>query len=223
MPCNIGYKEVARTTIPKPVAKKFRAKVDAPKIDRELLNKIGEEDMVFVDWINNLDILPLLQEGLGRAQNSVKAPDKTTVKINSDGSLDINADYDSDRGKRNLESFTNKLSGRFQMQILGIVAELLDYTIEISQDKNSLVLEGEKSQRSDGRVNRYLKISKNEQGAGEFRFEHFASPEELKREKQKFLALAQKFGIKIALESTEKSGQPIAADAVHEHFLKSKE
>lgn len=222
MPCNIGYKEVARVVIPKPVAKKFKAKVDVPKIDQELLNKIGEEDQAFVDWINELDISPLLNEALKRAMASVVSVGSVKVTINVDGSLEIGGSYSNDDGKRKLENYTDKISSRFQMEVLGIVAELLEYKVEISQNGDELVLEGEKHQHSHGQVNRYLKIVKDKSGNGEFRFEHFASPEELKSEKQKFLALAQKLGIKLHLDMTEKSGQPITNGTIHEHFLKNR-
>lgn len=222
MPCNIGYKEVARITVPKPVAKKFKAKVDAPGIDQELLNKIGEEDQAFVEWINEMDINPLLNEALKRAMVFVTLGGSVKINVNADGSLEISGSYSNDDGRKKLESYTEKLSDRYQMEVLGIVAELLEYKIDISQNGDELVLEGEKHQHSHGHVSKYLKITKDKNGIGEFRFEHFASPEELKSEKQKFLALAQKLGVKLSSETTEKSGQPIAHGMVHEHFLKNR-
>ncbi len=227
MPCNIGYKEVARARIPKPVPKKFKATVKPPEIDRDLLEKIGEEDPAFIEWASELNIRPLLEEALSRALKSVGDIQGVEVRINEDGSLEITGKHTDDYGKKRLEKFTKELSDRFQMEVLGIVAELLEYEVEISKEteegQSNLVLEAEKHQHSHGHVNRYLKITKGEgDEEGSLRFEHFASPEELKSEKEKFLALAQKMGVKLNLETTEKSGQPITNDAVHTHFLKGR-
>ena len=200
MPCNIGYKEIARINIPKPIAKKFKAKVDPPKIDQELLNKIGEEDNAFVDWINGLDITPLLGEALKRSLSAIDPIKNMKVSINNDGSLDISGNYNDENAKRKLETSAKKLSKRYQMEVMGIVAQLLEYRTEISQDGKDLILEGEKHQHSHGQVNRYLKVTDSGVENGEIRFEHFASPEKLKSEKRKCLALAQKLGAKINLE-----------------------
>ncbi|KKT81913.1 MAG: hypothetical protein A3B99_04500 [Candidatus Yanofskybacteria bacterium RIFCSPHIGHO2_02_FULL_44_12b] len=224
MPCDIGYKQVSRVTIPRPIPKKFTAEIKPPSIDRDLLAKIGEEDEAFLYWINDLDIRPLLQEALRRTVSASGSLKGLKIDVNSDGSLKIEGSYNNEKDKGSLERLTKQLSDRFQMDVLAIVAELLDYQIQVSWKEEDgetvLVLEGEKHQHSHAHVNRYLKVTKNANGKGSFRFEHFSSPEELKKEEQKFMALAQKLGVKISVETVQKSGHPIAPGTIHEHFLK---
>lgn len=68
MPCNIGYKIVAKVKIPEVVVQKFKEEIQAPQIDQDLLEKIGEDDPAFSQWLNELDIKPLLEEALRRAR-----------------------------------------------------------------------------------------------------------------------------------------------------------
>lgn len=139
-----------------------------------------------------------------------------------DGGLEIKATYDGEREKKEVEAVARKMSERFQMELFGIIAELLGYKIRISEaapdGTNALVLEGEKEE--DAGVHKYLKISVNTAGEGVFAFEHFDSPASVKQERAKFLALADKLGIKIRLSDERQAGQPIPAGVEHRHFLK---
>ena len=71
-------------------------------------------------------------------------------------------------------------------------------------------------------MNRYLKVTRNAAGDGVFAFEHFDSKKSLLSEEQKFVALAQKLGVKLVLRDAETRGQPIAVGTVHGHFLREK-
>ena len=63
MPCNIGYKSYAKVVIPESQLQDFKAKADAPKIDVDLLAKLGNEDPEFLEWASDRDTKPLLEEG----------------------------------------------------------------------------------------------------------------------------------------------------------------
>lgn len=120
--------------------------------------------------------------------------------------------------KNQIEKTVSEMSDRLQMELLKIVAELLDYQVSISCTAQSIILEGEKETGSG--VNRYLKITKDKNGDGVLVFEHFESKKALVSEQQKFLALGQKMGIKLSVKKFEQSGQPISAGAEHKDFLK---
>ncbi len=71
MPCDLGYKIVAKVTIPAPLPQDFKEEVKPPTIDQDLLDKIGEDDPEFLEWIEGLDTQPLFEEALQRAQLAV--------------------------------------------------------------------------------------------------------------------------------------------------------
>lgn len=223
MPCDIGYKNITRVRVAPKLPQEFKEKTKAPNIDKELLDNLGVEDQVFLDWVSGLDLNPLLTEALSRTLN--KAGDTWKVKFSiSNGELVITSKYMNDDEKRTIKNIAKKVSERFQIEIIGIIAELLDYrfviTTENSGGDKCLVLEGEKEEKSS--VHKYLKVSIGSSGEGVIAFEHFDSQSSLKEERAKFLTLAQKFGIKIRIADEHSSGQPIPTDIEHHHFLKER-
>ncbi len=220
MPCNIGYRSVTRVRIPVPQPKKFKSKSKAPKVDADLLAKLGQEDPEFLDWLNGLDIVPLLEEALKRA---LKWLDSAGVNfsIGRGGDLVAEAEYKNDRAKKKIEKAVADVSARWQMEVLGIVAQLLDFDYVVRLlGGGSFALEGEKDNGTG--VHEYIRVDNRPDGAS-IRFEHYKSAAELDKDKTKFLALAQKLGVKIAVIDSRDGGQPIPQDAVHRDFLKEKE
>lgn len=212
MPCNIGYREISRVRIPKPQT--FKEKTEAPKIDSELLVKIGEDDPKFLEWMKELDVNPLLREALKRALAAAGKTSPVKFRVDENGFLEASSNYADKTQKKEIEGITNRVFSRFQMEVLAIVAQLLDYEIIVSQTG----IEGEKNTNSG--VNRYLKITEAGSEDSLLQFEHFESQASLKKERRKFVALAQKLGIKIAIIESESGGQPIAEGALHKDFLK---
>jgi hypothetical protein len=72
MPCNIGYKNFVKATLPEPVPEKFEEEIEAPAIDADLLSKLGNEDQAFVEWVEELETAPLLEEALNRTFNKLR-------------------------------------------------------------------------------------------------------------------------------------------------------
>ena len=223
MPCNIGYKVVAKIVIPVPQVQEIKEEVTAPEIDQDLLEKIGEEDLEFLDWLKEFDSNPLLKKALELAREKIEGSKSLKTSIKENGRLSITGKYVTAKEKSEVEAIISSLSSQFQMEVLAIVAQLLDYRISMNQEtvggEVSTVIEGEKD--VDSGVNRYLKISKNKAGEGVFSFEHFESKKSLVTEQQNFLALAQKLGIKISISEAEQKGQPIAQGTLHKHFVKA--
>ncbi len=218
MPCDIGYKSYERAVIPTPVPKKLKSKSEAPKIDADLLAKIGESDPQFLEWLMELNIVPLLESALKKALSKVGSSKEISFSIDKNGNLIAEAEYESGNKKNELTKTIEKISNRWQIETLKIVLELLDYKAVISEEKNSLMVEAEKMDGSP--VHKYVRITKNSDGDSNIMFEHFGSPEELKKEKDKFLGLAQKLGVNVEILEHRESGHPIEAHHVHKHFLK---
>lgn len=222
MPCDIGYRTWAELTIPKPTFQKFKKKVAPPKVDADLLEKIGEDDPAFLDWLDGLDVQSLLKEALKRARKQVRGASNLNCSVLTDGSLVLSGKYQDENKRSRLEQLSERISRRYQIEVLAIVAELLDYDILITDCGDTLILEGEKHQ--DGtQVHRYFKITKGLDGKGEIRFEHFSSPSARDAELNKFTALAQALGIRLELEGVREAGRPIAEGEVHHDFLKEQE
>ncbi len=225
MPCDIGYRNIAKVAIPVPkkITKKFKATARAPEVDRDLLNKIGEKDPAFLEWMSELDVLPLFEEALRRAQQGTNSVGKLKLSVSGDGTLSMDGEYDDKGGKRGLELLAQEISEQFQMEILRIVAELLDYEVVLRKERGDkgdvYTLEGEKRQ---GQVSRYLCITKDDAGSGDLRFEHFASKQELQEEYVKFLGLAQRLGTKLVISEPREAGTPIAPGVVHNDFLRGR-
>lgn len=221
MPCNIGFKSVIPVKIPKPLPKKFRKKVEAPKIDSDLLAKIGEDDPEFLEWLQELDINPLLAEALKRALAKAGSLEKLKFFLPGDGTLEAKAEYENEREKEELEKTAADFTSLWQMEILAIVAQLLDYEVAFSRIKvkgrEVMTIEAEKQEGAN--VHKYLKIIKDADNAA-IAFEHFDSKESLAKERAKFLGLAQKLGVRIEMGEIEESGQAIATGTVHKNFLK---
>ncbi|MDD3101867.1 MAG: hypothetical protein PHE59_01865 [Patescibacteria group bacterium] len=222
MPCNIGFKSYSRVKIPVPQPQNFKSKIETPKIDAELLAKIGEGDFEFIEWLQELDIVPLLKEALKRALLKIDKSDLVSFSIKSNGYLEANASYNGSIQKKKIETITNLVFSKFQLHILSIILELLDYEISISdKGRDSFVLEGEKKEEKS--VHKYVKITKTSEGEANLCFEHFESLESLAQEREKLLALSQKFGIKLIFSETKERGQPIPEGTVHQHFLEEKQ
>jgi hypothetical protein len=219
MPCDIGYKSYSRIRIPAPQPQKFKSKVKAPKVDAELMARLGQDDPQFVEWLNELDIAPLLQAALERA---LAATDGGSVEFSvaKNGDLIAEAEYKNDRARKKIEKAVAAVSARWQMEVLGVIAQLLDFSVVISAAGSSFTLEGEKENETG--VHEYIRIV-NEPSGASIRFEHYRSPEALQKDKDKLLALAQKLGVKIAVVDTEDGGQPVPQGTVHRHFLPEKE
>ncbi|MEK7654282.1 MAG: hypothetical protein AAB345_03300 [Patescibacteria group bacterium] len=222
MPCDIGYRSWAVITIPKPTYQKFKKKVSPPKVDTDLLSKIGEDDPEFLDWLNGLDVQPLLKEALKRAKKQVRGSSSLRCSVLADGSLVMTGKYADSRKRGNLENLSEDISRRYQMEVLAIVAELLEYDIRITERGDTLILEGEKHQ--DGtQVHRYFKVTMDASGRGEIRFEHFSSPSARDAELNKFVGLAQLLGVRIDVQGIQEAGKPIAEGEIHHDFLKGQE
>lgn len=219
MPCDIGYKSYSRVRIPAPQPQRFKSKAKAPKVDAELMARIGQDDPQFVEWMDELDIAPLLQAALERALAQVDGAG-VGFSVAKNGDLIAQAEYKTDRAKKKMEKAVEGVSARWQMEVLGVIAQLLDFRIDIAAAGSSLTLEGEKENETG--VHEYIRIVSGTSGSS-IRFEHYRSAEALQRDKDKFLALAQKLGVKIAVIDSEEGGQPIPQGTVHRHFLPEKE
>ncbi|MBI2676506.1 MAG: hypothetical protein HYX21_00925 [Candidatus Yanofskybacteria bacterium] len=220
MPCDIGYKNITTIRVEPKIVNEFKERSKAPKITKDLLENMGVTDVVFLEWASDLDINPLLNTALERALEAVDKIGKVEFLIRN-GELEIKSKYTEAVEKRKIEAIAKKVSERFQIEVTGVIAQLLDYTIVVSEKtidgQKTIILEGEKNE--DANVHRYLKVSVGTTGEGVLAFEHFDSASSLKEERSKFLTLAKKFGVKIALSEEHESGQPIPQNVEHQHFL----
>lgn len=214
MPCNIGVKSYSKVAIPAPQPQTFKAKAEAPKIDAELLAKLGNEDPEFLEWAQELDTKPLLEEALKRTLAKI-GKKGVEFSINREEMLEAKGKYFSDKEKRELDEIASRVSDRWQFEILGIVTELLGYSAVISQKGNELCLEAEEEGKSHPCD--YIKVVKTDRGAS-LVFEHFKSRKALTVGTAKFLVLAHKLGVKIALkDSTVSEGDPHTVEERHDH------
>ncbi len=220
MPCNIGYKSFARVRIPTPQPQKFKSKAKAPTPDAELLERIGVSDPKFIEWLMELDIVPLLQEALRRTLEKVDAPG-IDCSIAANGDLIMEGEYRNAAKKKALASTVTAVSSRWQAEALSVIVQLLDYETAVQAESSGRYsVKGEK--QGEGQVHEYISITRDGQ-TDALRFEHFASINELQLERAKFLALAQKFGIKIQITESQENGQPIPTGAVHRDFLRHRQ
>lgn len=211
MPCNIGYKSYVKVEIPAPVPEKFSAKSEAPQVDADLLEKLGVEDPEFVDWARQLDSRPLLEAALERALANTDAGG-VTFMVDAAKMLSAKGSFTSPAEKKKLEAATDKVTSRWQMETLGIVAELLDYSVTITEKGDTLTLEAEEASKSHPCD--YIKVTKSGEKA-EVTFEHFKSREKLDLETAKFATLAEKLGVKIALTGRKVTeGDPFPSEVL---------
>lgn len=214
MPCNIGYKAYAKIEIPEPQPQTFTEKSEAPDIDAELLEKLGIEDPVFLKWAQDLDTKPLLQEALKRTLVAINTG-WLDFTIDSQGMLETRSTFRSVSEKKRVIQQAAAVSDRWQFEILGIVAELLDYSVIITQKGDGMVLEAEEAGKSHPCD--YIKVTRS-RGVSEITFEHFKSRAALDLATAKFLALAHTLGVKIALGRREVSeGNPFPGEELHSH------
>ena len=214
MPCNVGYKSYAVIKIPESMSQAFKTKTEAPKIDAELLAKLGSEDSGFLEWANGLDARPLLKEAIKRALVNTDAKG-VEFSINSECMLEAKGSYLNDREKRNLSKIVSCVSERWRFEILGIVTQLLGYTFTVRQDGDGFILEAEEEGKSHPCG--YIKVSKKG-GNSTLVFEHFKSRKELQVETAKLLILAHKLGVKIVLGNSNISeGDPFPSEHQHTH------
>lgn len=189
-----------------------------PAVDSDLLASIGVDDPVFEGWLRDLDTAPLLEEALARALAAAGTPPDATLGIEN-GRLVARATAPDTARLDRARDALDVLARRWQLEVLGVVAELLDHDVSISRvsedGRDQLVLEGEK--RGAGDVRPSLRITTDVRGEVVVLFEHFASEDELALEERKLRALAQKLGIKIVTGASRRSGQDIPAGAKHRH------
>ena len=214
MPCNIGFRSYAKIAIPEPQPQVFKAKADAPNIDEELLDKLGAQDPEFLAWAQTLDTKPLLNEALKRAL--AKAPaGGIDFTVTDKGVLEAQGSYTNATQRKRLTDAASEISERWQFEVLGIVAQLLNYRVTITNRAGEFVLEGE-DEKGTHPCNS-LKITKKGADAA-FTFEHFKSRDTLQTETAKFLTLAWRLGVKIALQSNAVvEGDPFPGEVRHQH------
>ncbi|MBI5732540.1 hypothetical protein HY967_01090 [Candidatus Jorgensenbacteria bacterium] len=216
MPCDIGFKSYEPIKIPEPEPQVFTLKAEAPNIDADLLDKLGEEDPEFMAWASELDTRPLLEEALKRTLAKLKVND-LNFEIGPDGMLKAKGSFYNSKEKKRLEEAAKKISDRWQFEILGIVTELLDYDVVVKEIGNGLVLEAQEQGRAH--PSDFIKVTK-QGGNATLTFEHFKTRKALEVEMAKFLTLAHRLGVKIALDHlTVKEGNPFpdAAQQTHTH------
>lgn len=216
MPCNIGYKTVSRVRVPAPQPQMLREKTKAPKVDADLLSKIGAADPEFLRWLEGYDFTPVMQEALRRALRAAGNTDGVTFAVTPGGLfLEGGAAYTNSGERQRAEKTIRAVSDRWQIEVLGIVAQLLSYEVSVSVRGSTVVLEGEKQ---GGVIPQYLRITKAAGENATVVFEHFASRKVLEEEEAKFLGLAQRMGVKILVLNTEASGSPIPQGMTQEEF-----
>jgi hypothetical protein len=206
VPCDIGYRSVARATIERRQPETIDRRASAPPIDRELLDRLGQDDPAFVDWITTLDVDPLLGRALGRARDAL-APVGFAIRVDG-GALAMT-------GPATAGSAMATFAKRWQLEVLRVICELLDFDVAIVERGGRLVIEGEK--HGTGGVHEYVSIAADAGDGVEVRFEHFVSDDALAIEQRRFLALAHRLGVKLQLRDERRAGQPIPPGTIHPH------
>jgi hypothetical protein len=214
MPCNLGYRSVSRIRVDAPRPEVVESQTRAPELDGELLERLGETDPVFAAWLLALDPSPLLEEALARALRAAAPGGEADFRVR-DGALVARASATGEGDKADRRALFERVGRRWQVEILRIVAEILDYEMAIESSGPTLILEGEKA--TSGSVKEYLRILLDDGPSPELRFEHFKSERDLLAEEDRFLALARRLGVRITIRERHRSGQDIPAGAVHKH------
>ncbi len=221
MPCDLGYKSFNRVTVPAPQPLTFKKRIEAPKVDAELMERIGQDDPAFIEWMNELDAAPLIERALAKALSAVGDASPLTFTVDASG-LSAEGAYRGAAAKERAERIADRVGRRWQAEVLAIVAQLLDFETVVAatvEDGAEIVMiEGEK--HGAEQVHEYLRVTLDPRRGAAVLFEHFSSKPRLAAVKSKFLALARKLGVAIDVAESRESGSPIPAGAVHKHFLK---
>lgn len=220
MPCNIGYRSASRAKIKAPQPETLRSETTAPSVDAELLERLGQTDPQFAEWLQELDIGPLLIEALVRTLNEISDTNGISFTISDAGRLVTETTVRNAREKKRAQATIDRVATRWQMEVIGIAAELIDYETMITGTGDTLILEGEK--RGDSKVSEYVRVVLDPNEGSEICFEHFTDPDELQAEELRFLALMQRLGVDVIISSAERHGQPIPVGTVHRDFLKQR-
>jgi hypothetical protein len=216
MPCDIGYQSVARARIAAKKPDTFASRASAPEVDRELLDCLGQDDPEFLAWWRELDADPLLQKALARTLVALGPLGDDVALSVQDGALSSRITA----AKAEAEALAAKIAGRWQMEVLRIVCELLDYDVSLTGRNGKLVIESDK--HGDGGVHESIAVTHDANDAAEVRFEHFSSDEALATEQGRLLTLAHKLGVRLRLSGERRAGQPIPKGTVHPHGHKGR-
>lgn len=214
MPCNIGYRETFKATVAVPKPQAFRARGKAPRVDRELLKRIGVEDSEFAAWFRELDVIPLLKVALDRTRQQVDTQGMQ-LSITPKGLMAIDAPYRRESQRARLAARTDRVLERWSFEVLAIVAQVLGYETRLTQSP-ALTLQAEK--QTDERVRESFSVTQSSGTVSRLRFEHFKTRKALKQEISKAMALARKCGLSIRLEEGEEGGQAVAEGQVGGDF-----
>jgi len=180
MPCNIGYQETFKARVPEPE----RARGKAPAVDADLLERLGVEDPSFVEWLDELDTGPLLRAALDRTSGAVDTRG-LSLALGEDGSLEVEG-----LQRARLDA----VIARWQLEVLGVVAELLGYETRVTDS-------GVVGQRpTEGGIEEHFTVTREGPGGLRLRFEHFKSPSALRAEMRKIIALARLLGLAIDVD-----------------------
>ncbi len=221
MPCDIGYKNFSVIAIPVPQPLVFKKRIAAPTVDAELLERIGQDDPEFLEWMDALSTDPLLELALKKALAAVGDVSPLTFKIEN-SSLVAEGTYLGAAAKKRAEEIADRVGRRFQAEVLAMVVELLEFEVEITSTSEGgvEVVTIEAERHCDAPVHEYVRVILDPRRGSSVLFEHFSSKERLAAVKSKFTALAARLGVTINILDTKASGSPIPAGTEHTHFLK---
>src|SRR5207247_1253709 len=97
----------------------------APEVDRELLDGLDQDDPEFLAWWRELDADPLLQKALARTRVALGPLGNDVVLSVQDSVLSSRITA----ARADAEALATKIAGRWSMEVLRIVCELLDYDV----------------------------------------------------------------------------------------------
>ncbi len=214
MPCDLGFRSSSQVRVAAPAPQTFEARVAPPALDAELLERLGQEDPPFADWLLTLEPEPLLAEALRRTLAVLPAPSALTLAIRG-GRLAARGTSRSAKERAGLDRSLGAIARRWQLEVLRVIAELLDFEAVLEEDLTGLVVEGEKP--GPGDVREFVRITLPARGEAELRFEHYRSEGELAADEDRLLALAQKLGVPLVVKAHRRAGQPIPEGARHRH------
>ena len=213
MVCNIGFRSTSyeRISIPPYLPEVLRERKKAPVIDSDLLKKLGSEDSALASNLKTLNIKPLVEEALRRLKAKGAVPSGIRLTIGSGGNLEASASED-DATRRQLR----EVIAGWEMEIYGIAAELLGYTVQIQRTNAGFKLGGAKNQ-SGTDLPATIQVTMSPDDGAEVKFEHFASEEEIRAENVRWAALVQIMGGRPPVREIRISGAPIGAPPVGGH------